>query len=447
MNKYKPRNYQKKILSALNNGIKRAIWVVHRRGGKDITIFNWCIYKLLTERSTCFYILPTYAQAKKVIWDSITIDGIRFLDFLPKEIVENKNKQEMKITLANGSILQLIGSDNIDSLVGTNPKIIVFSEYAIQTSQAWDYLSPILKVNKGTAIFISTPRGKNHFYDLYIKNKDNPQWFTEILSIDDTHVLNEEDMNQERKDGMSEEVIQQEYYCSFTRGIEGAYYGRLIDKAYQENRICNVPYEPRSPVNTAWDLGFGDSMSITFWQDVGGECRIIDCYENHGEGLAHYIKILHSKPYVYGHHYFPHDGGSGSIQTGRTHQDIAYELGLKTNLLEREKDIQIGIEAVRTMLNICYIDKDKCAYLVKCLENYQKKYNEKTQAYSETPLHSWASHMADSVRYMANSRIQFGKGAGSMTPQKLQEIKNNAGYGKKSNYKPGLGPMNPFLGR
>lgn len=445
MNKYSPRNYQKKILSALNNGTKRAIWVVHRRGGKDITIFNWCIYKLLSEKSTCFYILPTYAQAKKVIWDSITIEGIRFLDFIPKEIVENKNKQEMKITLANGSILQLIGSDNIDSLVGTNPKIIVFSEYAIQTSQAWDYLSPILKVNKGTAIFISTPRGKNHFYDLYIKNKDNPLWFAEILTIEDTKVLNETDMDEERKEGMSEEVIQQEYYCSFTRGIEGSYYGRLIDKAYREDRICNVPYEPRSPVNTAWDLGYGDAMSITFWQDVGGECRIIDCYENQGEGLAHYIKILQSKPYVYGQHYFPHDGGSGSIQTGRTHQDIAYELGLKTHILEREIDIQIGIEAVRTMLNICYIDKNKCAYLVKCLENYQKKFNEQTHAYSEKPLHSWASHMSDSVRYMANARTQFGRGAGSMTPQRLQEIKSRSGYGPKPG--PRLGPQTPFTGR
>lgn len=428
---YKPRNYQLTALKALDSGTKRVVLCWARRSGKDLTILNWCIKELFKEPCICFYVMPTYSQAKKVIWDSITIEGIRFLDYIPEELIERKNKQELKINFINGSVLQLIGSDNIDSIVGTNPKIIVFSEYAIQNPQAWDYLRPILKVNKGKAIFISTPRGKNHFYDLYTMAKSNDDWFAETLTVKDTGVLTDEDLDQERASGMSEEMIQQEYFCSWTRGIEGAYYGRLIDKAYREDRICNVSYEPRSPVNTAWDLGFGDSMSITFWQDVGGECRIIDFYENHGEGLAHYIKHLQSKEYVYGQHFFPHDGGSGSIQTGRTHQDVAYELGLKTTVLTRENDVQVGIESVRTMLNICYIDKTKCAYLVKCLENYAKKYNDKTQSYSDSPSHNWASHACDSVRYMANARMQYGKGAGSMTPEKLQQLKNNAGFAPK----------------
>lgn len=397
---------------------------------------------LLEQICICYYILPTYSQAKKVIWDSITIDGTRFLDFIPTEVIDTKNKQEMKITLINGSVLQLIGSDNIDSIVGTNPKILIFSEYAIQSPQAWDYLRPILKVNKGYAVFISTPRGKNHFYDLYQMAKSNPEWFAEILTIDDTGVLTEKDLEDERKEGMSDEMIQQEYRCSFTRGIEGSYYGRLIDKAYSEQRICNVSWEPRSSVNTAWDLGFGDAMSITFWQEVGGETRIIDYYENHGEGLAHYVKHLNTKPYVYGTHYFPHDGGSGSIQTGRTHVMIAQELGLRPiTVLEREKDIQIGIEAVRTMLNICYIDREKCAFLVKCLENYHKRYNEKTQYYSDTPEHDWTSHCADSVRYMANARVQYGRGTGSMTKDSLNQIKSAAGFAPKT-YIP---PKNPHM--
>jgi len=214
----------------------------------------------------------------------------------------------------------------------------------------------------------------------------------------------------------------------------------------EEKRICNVSYEPRSNVSTAWDLGYGDSTSIVFWQEVGGELRIIDFYENQGENLAHYVKVLQSKPYVYGTHYFPHDGGNNSLQTGRTMQDIAWELGLKTTVLEREKDIQVGIEAVRTLLSIAYIDQTKCLFLIKCLENYHKKYNEKTQSYSESPLHDWASHACDSVRMMANARIQFGRGPGSLTPEKLREIKSAAGFGPK--------PIpiqqrlkNPFVGR
>ncbi len=348
----------------------------------------------------------------------------------------------MKIRLINGSLYQLIGSDNIDSLVGSNPKIIIFSEYAIQSPAAWEYLSPILEVNKGYAIFISTPRGKNHFYDLVIKARSNPKWFCEILSVTDTGVLTDEDIKAIQEDnGFSDEHMQQEYYCSFNRGVEGSYYGRLIEKAREEQRICSVYYEPRSPVHTAWDIGFGDSTSITFWQEIGGELRIIDFYEAQGEGIAHYAKTLQGKPYVYGTHYMPHDAGAGSIQTGRTLQDVAWEQGIKTTILERETDIQIGIEAVRQLLSVVFIDEKKCSHLIKCLENYHKKFNEKTNSYSENPIHDWTSHAADSIRYMANARIQYGRGPGSLTPDKLNQIKANAGFGPKSI--PRLGPQSP----
>lgn len=444
---FKPRPYQIPIITNLNKGKKRAVWVVHRRGGKDITVFNWCLLQLLLNPGwTAFHILPTYNQAKKVIWDANTNESKRLLDYIPSEVIQSKNGQEMKIRFTNGSLYQLIGSDNIDSLVGTNPKIIIFSEYAIQSPAAWDYLRPILDVNKGYALFISTPRGKNHFYDLVNMAKSNKDWFCEVLSIKDTNVLSEEDINKIRSEGVSEELIQQEYYCSFNRGVEGSYYGRLIEKARDEGRICNVPYDTRSPVNTAWDVGFGDSTSITFWQDVGGECRVIDFYEAQGEGISHYAKIIQSKDYVYGSHYMPHDAGSGSIQTGRTLQDVAYEQGIKSIVLEREIDIQIGIESVRSLLSIAYFDEKKCRHLLKCLENYHKKFNEKTQAYSESPLHDWTSHASDSIRYMANARIQYGRGPGSLTKDKLNQIKSQAGFGPKPIPKQAR-LNNPFIGR
>lgn len=403
---------------------------------------------LLNPAWTAFHILPTYSQAKKVIWDSSTNDGKRILDYIPKEVIESKNGQEMKIRLTNGSMYQLIGSDNIDSLVGTNPKIIIFSEYAIQSPAAWEYLRPILDVNKGYALFISTPRGKNHFYDLVCMARNNPSWYCEVLSVRDTGVLTEQDIQSIRDEGVSDELIEQEYYCSFNRGVEGSYYGRLIEKAREEKRICNLAYETRSPVHTAMDIGYHDATSITFWQEIGGELRIIDFYEAQGEGPEHYVKLIKNKPYLYGYHYVPHDAGSGSAQTGRTYQDIMWELGLKTTLLEREIDKQVGIEAVRQLLSIAYFDEKKCLHLIKCLENYHKKYNEKTQAYSESPVHDWTSHAADSARYMANARIQFGRGPGSLTPEKLMEMKNKAGFGSKPvPLRHQVMNANPFVGR
>ncbi len=442
---FTPRDYQLDFLKAMDSGIKRAVLVWHRRSGKDLTTFNWVIKKLISEPSICYYIFPAYSQAKKAIWDSKDITGRPFLDYIPKELIASKHQQEMKVCLINGSIFQLVGSDNIDSIMGTNPKIVVFSEYAMQSPQAWDYIRPILRTNKGVVIFISTPRGKNHFYDLYNNVRGSEDWYTSICSIKDTGVLTEEDIEQERKEGMSDELIQQEYYVSFSRGVEGSYYGRLIEKAREEGRICNVPYDTRSPVHTAFDIGFGDNTSITFWQEVGGELRIIDFYENQGEGINHYVKHLQNKPYVYGTHYMPHDAGSGSIQTGRTLQDVAYDQGLKTTVLEREIDISIGIEAVRAMLSIAYIDQTKCLHLIKCLENYHKKFNEKTQSYSETPLHDWTSHAADSARYMANARIQYGRGPGSMTKDKLDKIKMQAGVYKPPAISRPMPNQSPFM--
>lgn len=446
---FQPRDYQLPIIEALNSGVKRAVWVVHRRGGKDLTVFNWAIFQLLLNPGwTAYHILPTYSQAKKVIWDSSTIDGKRILDYIPKEVIESKNGHEMKIRLTNGSLYQLIGSDNIDSLVGSNPKIIIFSEYAIQSPAAWAYLSPILEVNGGYAIFISTPRGKNHFYDLVRKARLNKNWFCEVLSVKDTGVLSDEQVKTiQDENNFSDEHMQQEYYCSFDRGIEGSYYGKLISKAYEEKRICSVPYETRSPVHTAFDIGYHDATSIVFWQEIGGELRIIDFYENQGEGPEHYVKLIKNKPYLYGSHYVPHDAGAGSAQTGRTYQDIMWELGLKTVLLDREIDKQVGIEAVRAMLSIVFIDEKKCSHLIKCLENYHKKYNEKNESYSDTPVHDWASHAADSARYMANARIQFGRGPGSMSTEKLNQLKSAAGYGPKSIPPQHIAQINRSFGR
>jgi hypothetical protein len=428
---YKPRPYQEAVLRALDSGTKRIVWVAHRRSGKDVTILNWCVKKLIQEVCTCFYITPSYAQGKKIIWDAINMDGFRLLDHFPPQIVEQKNQQEMKIRLINGSLFQVVGSENIDSLVGTNPKIIVFSEYAVQDKSAWDYLRPIVKINGGYAIFISTPRGKNHFHEMLQIAQDNPEdWFWEILPVDKTGVLTEKDIEGERKSGMSEELILQEYYCDFNRGIEGSFYGKLIHKMRQEARIGSVPYEARTPVHTAWDIGYGDSTSIVFWQNVGAEVRVVDFYEAQGEGMAHYAKMLQGKPYVYGAHYFPHDAGAGSIHSGKTLMNVAMDQGIKPSLLKRE-DISVGIEAVRGLLSIAFMDSIKCSHLIKCLENYHKKFNERMNCYSETPVHDWSSHAADAMRYMAMARQTFSAsgGTGTLTADKIKEMRRkNLGY-------------------
>ena len=237
-------------MRALDSGIKRAVAVWHRRAGKEKTFINYVAKSCIQRVGTYFYLFPTYTQAKKVLWDGRDKDGFPFMGHFPKELIAKRNESELRLELINGSAIQLVGSDNIDSVLGTNPVGCVFSEYALQDPRAWDYMRPILRENGGWAIFDYTPRGKNHGWTLYQMAKDNPDWYAEILTVRDTHALSEADIDAERKAGMSEELIQQEFYCSFEGVQSGAVFGRQMQEAEQDGRICNVPWQPEHAVDT-----------------------------------------------------------------------------------------------------------------------------------------------------------------------------------------------------
>lgn len=421
---YEPRAYQLPALAALDSGHKRVLVIAHRRSGKDVTALNYTIKRMWEEVGVYFYVFPTYSQAKKVIWDSITNEGFRLIDHFPKTHIESTNASEMKIRLKNGSLFQLVGSDNYDSLMGTNPRGVVFSEYALQDPRAWEYIKPILTANGGWAFFISTPRGKNHLFDLWCMAQKNPGWFTQILTVNDTGAVSLEDIERDRREGMSEDMVQQEYYCSFNMGMEGSYYGKYIDILMKEKKITSVPYQKSIRVNTYWDLGIGDSTAIIFSQIVGQEVHIIDCYEAHGEGLAHYAKVLQDKGYIYGDHFAPHDIEVRELGTGVSRKETAANLGINFRVAPN-LPIADGVEAARALFDRLWIDHEKSEWLVKCLTNYHKVYDSKRQAYGTHPVHDYTSHIADAFRYMAVS-IPFSGGTG-MLPSDTEKLRNRNG--------------------
>lgn len=428
LNKFKPRPYQLPIMDAIENkGYKRVLAILPRRAGKDVCAFNLVIRQMLKNPGVYYYIFPTYSQAKKVIWDSLTNDGFRILDYIPPEIVEQKNSQEMKIRLKNGSLFQLVGSDNYDSLMGTNPRGVVFSEYALQDPRAYQYIRPILTANSGWALFISTPRGKNHLWDIYQLAQASKEWYYTKLTVEETAHISLHEIEQERHEGiMSEDLIQQEYYTSFDMGIEGSYYNKYLDRAKIEGRIGWVPWENGFKVHTAWDLGVRDSTAIIFFQTIGASIRIIDCYENNKEGLEHYSKVLHSKPYQYGMHIAPHDIKIKEWGSGITRIEKAKELGINFTLSD---DISIpdGIEAVRTNFGRMRIDEENCVELIKALENYRQEYDIKKKVYKQRPLHDWSSHYCDAMRYLC---VSLPKTRDELTPEELDKRYQEAMYGE-----------------
>lgn len=432
LDKFKLRWYQEGIFDAIESGeSRRVLYIAPRRAGKDILGWNLAIRQCIKRICLVFYVLPTYSQARKAIFDAIAIDGTKFLDFLPKMLIESINQSEMKIRFKNGSILQCIGGDTYDtSLVGTNPYAVILSEYALMPVDIFSYVRPILAANGGWSIIVGTPRGKNHLWHLWKVAQELPDWKVFYQKTSEIEHIDAEVLAQERAQ-MDEGVYLQEYECSFERGIEGSYYGRHLDALKLKGQIGSVPWEPGLLVYTAWDIGVNDATTIIFFQIVGdgSSIRIIDCYSNTGLGLDHYAKIIQDKPYKYGKHFAPHDikvreWGGGAV----TRYEKARQLGIDFALIE-QVSITDGIENVWTHFNKFWIDEEKCRSLINALENYRREWDDIKRMYTNKPLKSWACHFADGLRYLCLSLHKTKKG---MSLQEFERQKAMALYGNKS---------------
>ena len=418
---FRPRPYQLPILKALDGGATRAVAVWHRRAGKEKTLLNYTAKKTVERIGAYFYLFPTYAQAKKAIWDGRDRDGFPFMGHFPPQWVKRKHEQELKIECMNGSIFQLIGTDNIDAIMSTNPIGCVFAEYSLQDPRAWDYLRPILTENGGWAAFDFTPRGKNHGYALYqlarkLMEDGDPRWFAQKLTVEDTGVVSQADIERERREGMDEELIQQEYYCSFEGVQVGAYYGREMAAAQAAGRICGVPYYPELPVHTWWDLGIDDAMAIWFTQDVGREVHAIDYYENAGEGLPHYARVLRERGYTYGTHNAPHDIQVRELGSGKSRLETAAALGIKFEIVPNIA-LQDGIDAARLFIARVWFDRDKTERGRNALVSYHKTWDEKRKMFLAQPYHDWSSNGADGFRYLAVGHKTGQRGRGERPPR------------------------------
>ena len=398
------RDYQLEFLGAMDNGFKRAILLWHRRSGKDKTALNFLIRQMFKRVGNYYYCLPKYTQARKVIWENIDKDGFRFLDHFPKELIKAKNDQQMTIETTNGSIFRLIGADEYNTVVGTNPVGIVFSEYSIQDPNAWGYFRPILAENGGWALFIYTPRGKNHGYTLFNYAKANEKWFVSKKTVEDTKVISPSTLESERTemkaDTGDDALFFQEYYCDFNAAIQGAYYARLLDEVEKSGRMKQGLFDPTIQVETWWDLGVGDATSIWFTQSIGNEVRIIDFYESNNKGLSEYIKVVKEKPYVYLDHHAPHDIEVREFTSGKSRLEVARELGVRFRIVPK-LSVDDGIQAVRNILPRCIFDSLKCVDGIASLYSYHKEYDETLKTFKDRPEHDWSSHASDAFRYFA----------------------------------------------
>jgi len=414
-NGWKPRPYQRDLWNYLERGGKRAVAIWHRRAGKDEVCLHWTASAAFMRVGVYWHMLPEANQARKAIWDAVNphTGQRRVNEAFPIRARESTRETDMAIRLINGSHWQLVGSDNYNSLVGSPPVGVVFSEFALADPSAWGYLRPILAENNGWALFITTPRGRNHASTFYEAARQDRNWFAEQLPATETNVFTREQLETEHRELLreygpddGEARYRQEYLVSFDAGVMGSYYGSLMEAAEKEKRITRVPHEPTLPVHTAWDLGIGDATAIWCCQMVGQEVRLIDYHENSGVGLDWYVRELDKRPWKWGEHVLPHDAEARELGTGRSRLEVLRSLGLgRAQVLPNQK-IEDGINAARMMLPRCWFDADKCARGIQALQNYRRSWNEALRTYSDRPLHDWTSHGADAFRYLALGNLR-----------------------------------------
>ena len=395
---YAPRPLQER----LHGSLKRFnVLVAHRRFGKTVFAINELIARAAEcERETprYAYIAPFFNQAKDVAWEYLK----RYTAAIPRVAI---NESELRADLPGGARIRLYGADNPDRLRGLYLDGVVLDEYAQMHPRVWpEVIRPALADREGWAVFIGTPMGRNQFCELYEAalrqaQGKNDDWLAARFPASATGVIPAAELAAARA-AMSEDQYAQEFECSFAAAVLGSYYGKPLAQAEAEARIAAVPWEPRLPVHTAWDLGIGDSTAIWFCQQAGREVRLIDYYEASGVGLDHYAKLLREKPYVHGDHILPHDAEVRELGSGRSRVETLRSLGIEPRVLPSAR-IEDGIDAVRNLLPRCWFDAGRCARGLEALRQYRRDYDDRLKAFKARPLHDWTSNAADAFRYLA----------------------------------------------
>jgi hypothetical protein len=387
----------------MHNSLKRwNVLVMHRRFGKTVFAVNHLIKHALTcelPRPRVAFIAPTFTQAKRIAWDYVKY----YAGVIPNV---SFNETELRVDFPNGARLMLLSAENPDALRGIYLDLAIFDEFGMQNPRVWgEVVRPALSDREGAAVFLGTPAGHNHFHDLLEtarlqEEEGSDQWYWKIVKASESNLVKPTELDA-AKAQMTPEQYEQEYECSFTAAIIGAYYGKLLADAEDNGRITQVPYDPAYPVHTAWDLGINDSTAIWFAQILrGGAVNVIDYYENGGVGLQHYADVLNRKEYTYGDHLAPHDIEVRELGSGKSRLETAFSLGIRFKVIPRMK-VADGINAARMLLPKCYFDRDRCTEGLDMLRQYRQEYDERKKTFRDHPRHDFTSHAADAFRYLA----------------------------------------------
>ena len=435
---YKPRLHQEWIYLKSKDS-KFICVIMHRRGGKTVGGTGKITIDALSnpKRNPHYaYISPTYKQSKLIAWEMMkehlrNVPNVKF------------HESDLSIKIARPApyddvvSIWLLGSENPDSIRGVYLDGCIFDEYGDCDPDIYgSVLVPALADRDGWIMFIGTPKGRNHFFEMYHKFKakqesGDERYFTALLKASDTKIFTKEQLLGFRENQTSAQ-FNQEFECSFIGSVEGAYYASYIKRMRDQDRITKVDYQPQALVDTFWDLGKNDSTAIWFRQKINREWHYIDYYENKNEFIPFYAEVLKRKGYNYGRHVLPHDGEVKDIGgTGVSRRETLERLspGVKVECQKRQSK-EDGIEASRQMLSVCYMDKNKCHLGIDALSHYHREYDKMKRVYKNEAVHDWSSDGADAFKYASLDIYQSGESSNSLQTRARRDY-DIFGYGMK----------------
>lgn len=391
--------------------------VCHRRAGKTVACINDIVAKAIRTKKKAAryaYIAPFYRQAKDVAWE--------YLKDATEGFAVKVRNSELRVELPNGAWITLYGADNPDALRGLYFDGVILDEFGDCRPSLWaEVVLPTLMDRRGWAVFIGTPKGKNHFYQMNERSKVEDNWYHMTLKASESGLLDEDDLR-EMRGQMSEDQYEQEMECSFEAAVRGTYYADLIAQMEKQGNMNEQPWDPEQKVFVSSDLGFTDSTAMWFWQLAPDGIRIIDYHEADGKSLPYYFDMLNEKGYDYETIWLPHDAKAASLQTGRSTIEQFLGAGFPCRIAPKLA-VQDGIDAVRKILKGCHFDQVRCFQGIEALRAYRRSYNEVTKQFGNKPLHDWSSNGADAFRYFAlvtAEHLQVAEKKGNVAPPLLK---------------------------
>ena len=400
---FTPRPWQRPLIEDQS---LRIVAVVHRRAGKS-TAFAWRgLRKALThdrrhmaayrrnlkaDPPRVVHVLPERVMWQRTgLWDKIVRAAASIPDAKPF-------KSELRVELPNGGVYQCGGMDNPDAWRGGYADEVIEDEADDQTAEGLDMVvAPMLADYRGTRVKVGTPKGNGRLADAYNDAASDPGASRYLLRWQDTGVLDDQQITDLRRE-LDEEEFAQELECSFTAPNAGSYYGKWLDAAIRDERVCKVLYDSALPVYTSWDLGMDDSTAIWFFQiSPRGEWRWLEYFEDSGQGLDTYAKLLRDRPYVYRKHLLPHDIEVRELTyQGRSRRQYLDGVGIRPIRVVPAANPADRISAARGILPKSWFDAKGCEIGLKMLRGYRRQWNDHMGVWRAEPVHDKSSHCAD----------------------------------------------------